>query len=63
MKGRKMEKIKTLLVNERYEIHFITSHSYVVYDNLHWTERTKDERQDIPQYVFKLADKLIEGGE
>lgn len=55
-----MEKVKTLLVNERYEIHFITSHSYVVYDNLHWTESTKDGRQDIPQYVFKLADKLIE---
>ena len=56
-----MEKVKTLLVNERYEIHFITSHSYVVYDNIHWTESTKDYGwQDIPQYVFKLADKLIE---
>lgn len=40
-----MEKVKTLLVNERYEIHFITDHSCVVYDTLQWTERTKDDRQ------------------
>jgi len=38
----------------------VETSSYVVFDTLHWTERTKDERQEIPQYVFKLADKLIE---
>lgn len=46
-----MRKIKTLLVNERYKIYFDVK-PYVIYDTL--------KGQDIPQYVFKLADKIIE---
>ena len=46
-----MKKIKTLLVNNRYEI-FFESKTYVIYDTL--------KAQDIPQYVFILADKIIE---
>jgi hypothetical protein len=46
-----MKKIKTLLVNNRYEI-FFESKTYVIYDTL--------KAQDIPQYVFKLADEIIQ---
>ena len=46
-----MNKIKTLLVNDRYNVVF-NDKTYVIYDTL--------KAQDIPLYVFKLADKIIQ---
>ena len=46
-----MKNIKTLLVNNRYEIVF-ENKIYVIYDTL--------KAHDIPQYVFKLADKILQ---
>lgn len=46
-----MNKIKTLVVNDRYNVVF-NDQTYVIYDTL--------KGQDIPLYVFKLADKIIQ---
>ena len=46
-----MNKIKTLLVNNRYNV-FFNDKTYVIYDTL--------KAQDIPQYIFKLADKVLQ---
>lgn len=46
-----MNKIKTLLVNDRYNVVF-NDKTYVIYDTL--------KAQDIPLYVFNLADKIIQ---
>ena len=48
---KELENIK-LTVNNRYNIYFINN-TYVIYDIL--------KGGDIPQYVIKLADKIIEG--
>ena len=46
-----MNKIKTLFVNDRYNVIF-NDQTYVIYDTI--------KAQDIPLYVFKLADKIIQ---
>lgn len=46
-----MKNIETLLVNNRYEVLFY-SKTYLIYDTL--------KAHDIPQYVFKLADKILQ---
>lgn len=47
-----MSKIKTLLVNNRYNV-FFNDKTYVIYDLL-------VAGGNIPLYVFKLADKIIQ---
>lgn len=44
-------KIKKLVVNDQYYVFFINE-TYVIYDTL--------KAQDIPSYVFELADKIIQ---
>ncbi len=44
--------MEKLLVNDRYEIYF-ENNTYVIYDTL--------KAQDIPLYVFKIADNIIQG--
>ena len=47
----KLKEIKELLVNNRYAVYF-DNNIYVIYDTL--------KAQDIPKYVFTLADKIIQ---